>query len=115
MFLSLILAAFLAQAPAPPDPYTPLRLYDGPWSVTMHDPASGKSNTDALVNVCQLMKPYFVCQQTVNGKVGALVVFGPAETPGHYYTQNVLPAGWATGRGDLTIEGTHWTYLGHDE
>jgi hypothetical protein len=51
----------------------------------------------------------------VNGKVGALVVFVPTGAPGQYYTQNVLPAGQATGRGDLTIEGGHWTYLGHDD
>lgn len=117
MNLPLIVVAGLlfAQSPVAPDPYTPLRLYDGGWTVTMHDASSGKTTTDALVNACSLLKPFFVCQQTVNGKPGALVVFVPAETPGHYYTQNVLPEGWATGRGDLSIEGGHWTYLGHDE
>ncbi len=116
MKLTLIVAAGLlfAQA-APSDPYAPLRLYDGPWTVTMHDASSGKTSTDSLLNACRLLKPYYVCQQTVNGKAGALVVFIPTEKPGEYHTQNVLPEGWASGRGDLIIEGGHWTYLGHDD
>ena len=117
MNLPLIVTAGLlfAQSLPVPDPYAALRLYGGEWTVTMHDASSGKTTTDTLVNACSVLKPFFVCQQTVNGKRGALVVFVPAEAPGHYYTQNVLPEGWATGRGDLSIEGGHWTYLGHDE
>ncbi len=115
MLVSIVLAVLLAQAPAnPPDPYAPLRLYDGGWTISMHNP-SGKTTTDALVNECHLFGHYYACQQTVNGKVGALVVFVPTGAPGQYYTQNVLPAGQATGRGDLTIEGAHWTYMGHDD
>ena len=111
----LLLVWTLGGGPGPTDPYTPLRLYDGRWTLTMRDGTTGKTTTDTLVNACSLLKPYFVCQQTVNGKVGALVVFIPAETAGHYYTQNVLPEGWAAGRGELTIEGTRWTYLGKNE
>ena len=115
MIVVLILALFAGQTPAnPADAYAPLRLYDGAWTVTMHD-ESGKTHTDSLFNTCHFFGLYFACQQTVNGKVGALVVFLPAGTPGQYHTQNVLPEGWASGRGDLTIEGNHWTYLGKDE
>jgi len=122
MILAAILTAILAQAPAasnpspaPADPYRSLRLYDGPWTITMHDASSGKTNTDTLENACVLLKPFYICQQTVNGKAGGLVIFVPADTPGHYYTQNVQPEGWARGRGELTIERDHWIYLGHDE
>jgi hypothetical protein len=38
------------------------------------------------------------------------MVFVPAATPGDYYTQAVLPEGWATGRGVLHIDGDNWTY-----
>lgn len=126
MIFAAFLAALLVQAPvagqapnsAPPpasDLYAPLRLYKGAWTVTMHDAASGKTSKDALVNACSLLEPYYICQQTVNGKVGALVIFVPAATTGQYHTQNVSPEGWATGRGDLTIDGGHWVYLGKDE
>lgn len=115
MFLLALFAGFSGQTAATPsDPYAPLRLYDGAWTVTMHDP-QGKDTTDALVNACHLFGRFFACQQTVNGKVGALVVFVPADSPGHYYTQNVLADDRALGRGELTIEGGHWIYLGHDE
>lgn len=114
MFTWILLPAVLLSA-TPQDPYTPLRLYDGSWTITVHDQASGKTTTDALVNSCSLVGRYFTCQQTVNGKISALVVFIPAADPGHYYTQNVLPEGWATGRGELTISGDHWVYSSRDE
>ncbi|HEY6448973.1 MAG TPA: hypothetical protein VIY53_21140 [Acidobacteriaceae bacterium] len=110
----LLMTAFLFQA-APQDVYTPLRLYSGPWTVTMRDTAPGQSRTDSLVNACSLVGRYFACQQTVNGKVSALVVFVPAATPGQYFTQNVMPDGSASGRGELTIAGAHWEYSSHDE
>jgi hypothetical protein len=114
MILITILAAALLPVSPAQDAYAPLRLYDGTWTVTMHDASSGKTNTDSLMNTCSLLKPFYVCQQTVNGKAGALVIFVP-DAPGHYYTQNVQPEGWATGRGELTIEGDHWTYMGHSD
>jgi hypothetical protein len=114
MMLIAFLAAVLSQAAAAaPDPYAPLRLYDGAWTVTMRD--SGKTTTDSLLNDCHQFERYFACQQTVNGKVGALVIFVPGDQAGEYHTQNVTPEGWATGRGDLTIAGNRWTYLGKDE
>jgi len=53
---------------------------------------------------------FFACQQTINGKPGALIIFVPSGQPGHYYTQAVLQEGFATGRGELQIEGERWTY-----
>ncbi len=113
MILSAILAAVLAQTPVvAPDPYAPLQLYDGAWTVTMRD--AGKTSTDSLVNDCHLFGRYFACQQTVNGKVGALVVYVPGESRGQYFIQNVLPDDSAVGRGELTVEGTRYTYSSHN-
>jgi len=109
----VILVAFLGQTPIPAaDPFAPLQLYAGAWNVTLHD--AGKTTPDSLVNDCHLFGHYFACQQTINGKVGALTIYVPADTPGHFHTQNILPDGHALGVGELTIEGTHWTFLGHD-
>ena len=114
MLVALILAVLAGQTPAnPADPYAPLRIYDGAWTVTMHD--GGKDTTDSLVNDCHLFGRYFACQQTVNGKVGALVVYVAGETPGHFYIQNVLPDDQAVGRAELIVEGTRYTYASHDE
>jgi hypothetical protein len=98
--------AFAATSFATDAAYAPLMLYNGAWQVTQKD-----RPPDTLVDECARIGKYYACQQTVNGKLGALVVFIPAETPGHYFTQAVLPQGWATGRGELQIEGDHWTYL----
>lgn len=102
-----VLAGF-AAAQAPHDPYAPLRRYDGVWDSTGE--RGGKPQTSHIVNVCRQLGLFFACQQTVNGKVGSLIVFVPTGAPGQYHTQAVLPAGFATGRGDLSIQGETWTY-----
>lgn len=89
--------------------YAPLWLYKGSWEVKVSGAKAG-TGPDKLLNECRLIGKYFGCQQTVNGKLSALIVFIPADKPGHYYTQAVLPEGWAVGRGELDIEGDHWTY-----
>ncbi len=97
------------------EPYAPLRLYEGAWQVTSTPTSAGKK-PDRLVNDCAQAGRYFACQQTVNGKPGALVVFIPGTMPGHYHTQIVLPDGTALGpAGTLTIAGDRWTYLGEPD
>ncbi|MGH9520791.1 MAG: hypothetical protein ACRD2D_14120 [Terriglobales bacterium] len=103
---ALLAGLILAQAPG--DPYAPLRLYDGTWNATGQ--RDGKPVSNHIVNVCKQLGLYFACQQTVDGKVGSLIVFVPTDTPGQYHTQAVLPQGYATGRGDLDIQGERWTY-----
>jgi hypothetical protein len=90
--------------------FAPLWLYDGGWQVAPKNIAAG-AKPDQLLNECKQVGMYFTCQQTVNGKAGALLIFIPTEKKGHYYTQNVRPEGFASGRGDLDIEGDRWTYL----
>lgn len=111
----LLLLALIVPSAAAPDPYAPLRLYNGSWAVTRHDKGTGQSATDSLVNACSQIGLYFACQQTVNGKTAALVVFIPSGDAGHYFTHAVLPDGHSPGRGDLTITGTRWVYLGHSD
>jgi len=108
--LIAVLAFFLGAA-GTDSVYAPLWAYNGTWQVTKKDAPSG-SKPDTLVNNCALVGSYFTCQQTVNGAVSALLVFVPVKTPGQYFTQSIMPDGRAGGRGDLTIEGDKWTFLG---
>jgi hypothetical protein len=93
------------------DPYAPLRLYNGKWQVKPDKAAK----PDALENNCARTGKFFVCEQTVNGKLGGLVTFLPTGEPGHYYTNPLGPDDRANGRGDLSIAGDHWEYSSKDE
>lgn len=88
--------------------FAPLRLYDGSWRVTRSQPVGAKP--DELVNQCSAIGKYFACQQSVNGAVSALLVFVPADKPGHFYTQSINPQGRALGKGDLDISGDRWVF-----
>ena len=102
--------ALMMAAPGNDPAYTPLRLYAGTWHITRKDMAPG-SKPEELINDCALVGRFFACQQTVEGVPGALVIIVPAKNkPGHYYTQNVLQEGRATGRADLEISGNQWVY-----
>ena len=96
--------------PAPDPVYDPLRLYEGTWVMT---PTAGGA-TMTIANACGRIGTFYGCQQTVNRKRGGVILFIPRDTVGQYFTQAVAPHGRAMGRGDLTIAGTHWTYLGRD-
>ncbi len=91
------------------DPYTPLRLYEGTWKATSQS-EGGAPTSKIIANECARIGQFFGCQQTVDGKAGALILFLPAGPSGHYFTQAVTMEGFATGRGDLLIEGDGWTY-----
>lgn len=86
--------------------YGSLWLYQGTWELRM----SPDSAPQTIQNRCSRIEKYFACQQTVGGQLSSLIVFIPAEEKGHYFTQTVLPQGFAGGRGELTIEGEHWEY-----
>lgn len=102
--LSLIFAA--NQAPHNDPIYAPLWLYQGTWQST----TAGAQKTETILDECSLTGKFFSCQQTVDGKIVALIVFVPTDKPGFYHTQGLTPEGFATGRGDLEIAGEHWTY-----
>ena len=109
LILLLVIASMGEAAPASDATFAPLWLYQGTWHVTRSNFAPG-AKPEELVNRCALVGRFFTCQQTINGKQGNLLVFVPAEKPGHFYTQNITPEGRATGRADLEISGDHWTY-----
>jgi len=111
LIAGLVLLCTLADAAAaaPADPYTPLWLYNGSWQVTRKDKLPD-APPEKLVNQCSLVGHFFVCDQSVNGGPGALLIFIPTGKPGRYYTQNVRPEGRAAGRGDLEIQGDNWVY-----
>jgi hypothetical protein len=87
----------------------PLGLYQGAWQVTRKS-ADKAGKPEQLVNHCASLGKYFICQQTVNGSEGGLVIFIPAGKPGHYFSQTITPDGRATGKADLEISGNRWTY-----
>jgi hypothetical protein len=100
--LLLAMAPFVKAA----DPFTPLWLYSGSWQITHKD-----SPPEKLVNQCSAVGHFFVCEQTVNGVPGNLLIFiAVPDKPGHYYTQNVRPEGRASARGELEIQRDHWIF-----
>jgi hypothetical protein len=94
-------------------PFEPLKIYNGDWSVRASHPWSGAvpGAIDRLHSKCEHFTLYFACEQTVNGKPQALIVYTINTGPGQLYTRTIAPNGLAGGRGDLTIDGNHWTYL----
>jgi hypothetical protein len=121
IMLSLLLFALIqnpSAAQPPPDPFTPLAVYNGTWTVQAEHPWSGAApgtpgnpTLDHLVSRCQRFTLYFACEQTVNGKTQALLVYTVGSSPGKFHCRFISPDGLAGGRGDLTLDGNHWTYL----
>ena len=112
----MVLPALGAPAIAPAaasDPFAPLALYDGDWTVRAEHPWSGAPTgaTDRLQSRCHHFTLYFACEQTVNGTPQALIVYTATATPGHLNTRTIAPNGLAGGRGDLALDGARWTYL----
>lgn len=94
------------------DPYAPLKLYDGAWEVKVSTP---ESKTDHIENHCAQTGLFFACEQKLNGKTGALVVFLPvgktASGALEYRTQALSADARAGGEwGHLVIDGDTWTY-----
>ena len=93
------------------DPYAPLRLYDGKWSVR----PTGSKKTDQIENHCARVGEFFACNQFVNGKNTALVIMLPSHQLGNggyaYRNQALRPD--ADGSGvwsSLEIAGDRWVY-----
>jgi hypothetical protein len=95
------------------DPYNALQQLHGKWNIL---PAADGQGGMQLDNHCAKTGLFFVCEQVVNGKTAAMVVFLPVSktaTGGEEYrTQALLtdasPAGYWT---KLTIESDKWVYL----
>lgn len=119
MARSMLLVAFfvlsqnLSQAGTASNPFAPLAIYEGTWTVKAEHPWSGGAvgSLDHLVSRCQSFTIYFACEQTVNGKVQGLLVYSAGSPAGQLHSRLIAPDGLAAGRGDLTLDGNRWTYL----
>jgi hypothetical protein len=97
---------------APGTGFTSIKVYEGTWTVVASHTMAGEGRPDTIVNHCSEGTAFYTCEQGVNGKSLALIVYTATEDSTKFHTQPVLPSGQATGRVDLTIAGDHWTFLG---
>jgi|SRR5271165_2477812 len=93
------------------DPYAPLRLYNGKWQIVDGDSKAPKQ----IENHCSQTGLFFACEQILDGKTAALVVFLPfaktAKGGEEYRTQVLMPDAKTPGDWNkLTIEGEQWMY-----
>ncbi len=110
--LIFVLLAVPAANLSATDVFAPITLYQGEWRLT---PAISGHGSDVISNQCHRYTEYFACQQSVNGKVKALVIYVYAGMAGHYKSQVVLPTGKSLGAvGNLLIERDHWTFSSND-
>ena len=106
----LLLASLLATPPL-----APLTVYDGSWLVTPKPAAGEAAKTDHLTNHCHMADAFYTCEQVLNGKSMALLVFTEGAVAGMLHSTIVLPDGSPGGKpGDLKIDGNHWTFLNSD-
>jgi hypothetical protein len=91
--------------------FAPLKVYEGTWTIVSAHTMAGEGRPDTLVNHCTEGAAFYTCEQVVNGRPLALIVFIATEDPTKFHTQPVLPNGHAAGISDLTIVGDHWTFL----
>jgi hypothetical protein len=90
------------------EPFAALTVYDGAWTVSVD---GGKP--DSLVNHCYSGAAFYTCEQLVNGKAVALLIFTVGKKSGNFDVDNVLPNGHASSDTDLIIDGNRWTFLTH--
>jgi hypothetical protein len=105
----LATAGALLSAAAIDPAHAALANYGGTWQVTRKNAPAG-SKPEELKNQCTSIGKYFACQQSVNGSITGLLIVVPTAQPGHFNTQNVLPEGRASGKGELVISGDHWVF-----
>ncbi len=108
--LPFVLLAALVVAAAS-NPFAPLELYNGTWTVHAQHSFSGADGPDTLVNHCNRGQAFYTCEQIVNGKPAALVIFTASSEPGKFDVDNILPNGHASSDTDLFIHGDHWTFI----
>src|SRR5580704_8693683 len=96
-----------AALAAPDDPYAPLNLYGGDWIVV-----SSHAKTTRVENHCARTGLFFVCEQVLNGKSTALVIFlpeGRSDDGQTYRTQTLGADAGAVGPWRrLSIDGDRW-------
>ncbi len=97
--------------------YAPLKLYDGSWDTVVGSGADAKHVH--LTNHCAQTGRFYVCEQVIEGKSQALIIFLPQAAQGktQRYRMQALtigmekPGDW----GDLEISGDRWEYPSTEE
>ncbi len=116
MLAFVLLAVLQNSVPAAAnDAFAPLRVYDGRWTVHAQHSFSGGSGLDSLVNHCHGDQAFFTCEQVVNGKPAALMVFVPGKEPGKFDVDSITPNGHASSDTDLFVKGEHWTFVTNND
>ena len=112
LWLLMVLVSSTVFASGFEPSFAPINVYEGTWTVVSAHTMAGEGKPDTIVNHCAEGTAFYTCEQVVNGKSLALLVFTATDDLTKFHTQPVLPSGLAAGRGDLTIAGDHWTFLG---
>jgi len=107
--VTALLAGTPGHAAAARDPYRALKLYDGRWAMML-----GDGHAFALTNRCAQLARAYVCEQLVDGKPVAMVIYVPGGDEAGNATYDTLavpyggapPGPWSK----LTIDGDHWEY-----
>jgi len=104
----------------PPRPITvaarlkPLVVLAGTWKTDGQRYATEYSkagrDTSLLHNDCWGSGVFFACDQIVDGKSTALIVFSPGDKPGAFHNYAIPSAGGPAGLGLLTIADTTWVW-----
>jgi hypothetical protein len=112
LLFSAILLPSLALSQSHASALDPLTVYDGNWTYTT---PSAPAKPDHLTNHCHMTEAFYTCEQVLNGKPVALLIFVAGDSPGVLHSQVILSNGNPAGAGSqLTIAGNHWTFLNKD-
>jgi hypothetical protein len=105
--MMLVLPLFLMMAT--PSPFAPIAVYQGTWTVT----SSKSAKAQTMVNRCVEGAAFYACEQTLDGRPVAMVVYALTTDPHRFNTQAILPDGTAAGKTELVLSGangSHWTF-----
>ena len=112
LLLSLLPAATLAATPT--DGLDAIAVYAGSWQTQMHhlDTPYSKAGSERtrLHNQCWRGQAFYACEQVVDGKPVALVVFLQDKGHGGYVTHAIPADGGRASDGTLEIRGNRWTF-----
>ncbi len=113
VLLSLAVIQSALRGQTATDPFAPLTIYNGTWTVHAAHPWGGgpPGTADHLVSRCQRFTEFFACEQTVDDKAVGLIVYTIGSSAGKLHSRFIAPDGLAGGRGDFILDGSHWTYL----
>lgn len=112
--LLLLLLHPIAATITTDSPLAAITAYNGSWKVTPAAAPGQPVKVDSLVNHCTMDDAFYTCEQVVNRKAIALVVFVATDKPGSFRTWGRTAGGKAGGASELTIAGPHWTFLSSD-